>query len=593
MASNAVLQVAMTVKAPARMEKGMQESDLLDQLPNGEVKVDDETAHIRLVSLGCTCGPKLSFKHMGRGAETLPFDWMRTRHEGLVHFLRNDFEGFFEFNSKHPVPGCGMTTFRGHHHSFWHDDPTDPGMLERYERRIKRFQAIDASVNPVLFVRAIPTTDEILLLPDLLDALIEKHGANACLVAVVDFQHTVCGAVLVKNIPNLLVYYLGGQAHAHQDGETMIPPYCDAIAISLDWAVGRKIEARVFDSLELVKELADETTWGLNGTGNLLAFELRPEGPEEEPFEEELALPADPPDLPLLPSSELEKAARSKAASSSAASAAAAEPVLVVPLGNTGLVKDSILRMGLESEPLPFDWLRVSFDGLLHFLSEGFKAPIRDGLGGHGQRPRETEGFFDIISRKAIPGTQSRFCRTHLHSFWHDDPAQPEVRARLAEEIQRFEELGSRGQHMLFVRVAATHDEVKRAEELVAALRAKFGKGEASLLLICDFQSSRPGPKVVEGMEEELLVYLLEADAHKNGEVPYERAIRLGLEWMGGEPVQIGCVKDLESLTTVVDPTHWGLIGPQGLRAFNRQPPPYGVNPDSPTSPGTPEQDSG
>lgn len=49
--------------------------------------------HITLVSLGCFCGPKLSFKHIGRGAETLPFDWMRTCGAALLKFMRNDFEG--------------------------------------------------------------------------------------------------------------------------------------------------------------------------------------------------------------------------------------------------------------------------------------------------------------------------------------------------------------------------------------------------------------------------------------------------------------------------------------------------------------------
>merc|ERR1719401_534533 len=31
---------------------------------------------IQLVSLGCACAIKMAFKEMGRGAETLPFDWI-------------------------------------------------------------------------------------------------------------------------------------------------------------------------------------------------------------------------------------------------------------------------------------------------------------------------------------------------------------------------------------------------------------------------------------------------------------------------------------------------------------------------------------
>ncbi|CAJ1395983.1 unnamed protein product [Effrenium voratum] len=139
----------------------------MDALPDGKSRVDQETEGIMLVSLGCFCGPKLSFKNIGRGAETLPFDWMRTRHEGLVHFLQNgwdertNFNGFFEFTSKKVVPGCQMTTYRDYFHSFWHDDPTDPGMHERYKRRIKRFNSIDARSEAVLFVRTIPSTSEL------------------------------------------------------------------------------------------------------------------------------------------------------------------------------------------------------------------------------------------------------------------------------------------------------------------------------------------------------------------------------------------------------------------------------------------------
>ena len=59
-----------------------------------------------------------------------------------------------------------MTTYRSYYHSFWHDDPTDPGMHERYLRRIKRFNGIDASVKPVLFVRTIPSTLELEKVPE-------------------------------------------------------------------------------------------------------------------------------------------------------------------------------------------------------------------------------------------------------------------------------------------------------------------------------------------------------------------------------------------------------------------------------------------
>jgi hypothetical protein len=39
----------------------------------------------------------MSFKEMGRGAETLPFDWVRTTLDGLVHFLASDFADYFDY----------------------------------------------------------------------------------------------------------------------------------------------------------------------------------------------------------------------------------------------------------------------------------------------------------------------------------------------------------------------------------------------------------------------------------------------------------------------------------------------------------------
>lgn len=56
------------------------------------------------------CGPKLSFQALGRGAATLPFDWIRLRFEGLMHFLAEDFSGFFDFGTelRLPVQDCSL-----------------------------------------------------------------------------------------------------------------------------------------------------------------------------------------------------------------------------------------------------------------------------------------------------------------------------------------------------------------------------------------------------------------------------------------------------------------------------------------------------
>ena len=38
------------------------------------------------------------------GAETLPFDWIRCRMEAILHFIRNDFEGYFDYTTEMAVP---------------------------------------------------------------------------------------------------------------------------------------------------------------------------------------------------------------------------------------------------------------------------------------------------------------------------------------------------------------------------------------------------------------------------------------------------------------------------------------------------------
>lgn len=555
--------VTVKVASTGKWEPGMQESDMMDQLPDGERKQDELTHNVMLVSLGCFCGPKLSFKNIGRGAETLPFDWMRTRHEGLMHFLSNSWDettsynDFFNFAAKKVVPGCNMTTYRSYYHSFWHDDPTDPGMHERYIRRIKRFNSIDAGSKPVLFVRTIPDTEELRHVPELLARLIERHGKLAYLLLIIDFQRTASGAALVEGHPNLMFYYLAGSSHVDSEG-LPAPPYGKPVNLALDWIVGRPIDAMQFVSIEKIIECADPTDWGLNGLGGLFAFEtgLVPEAEEKIP-----SLPSPMPALPGKSSQELVAHFTAQAPSPKPP----AEGTILVPLGCCGMVKASVLSMGLPSLDLPFDWLQISDTGLLHFLRKGFEEPIRDRLGAGGQRPSEKHGFFDFASRKKVPGTSLTMCRSHVHSFWHDDVADPAVRAQFDKQFDLFNSLGLGGETILFVRAVATEAELSRAEEILAALSKKFGQN-AALLLICDFQRTTQGPHFVEGCED-LMVYYLEAEAHATP-APYRKPIETALDWLNGNQLQAAYVPNFKGLQTLADPTSWGLAGLGGLHAF-------------------------
>mmetsp|Transcript_2208 Transcript_2208/g.3766 ORF Transcript_2208/g.3766 Transcript_2208/m.3766 type:complete len:441 (+) Transcript_2208:68-1390(+) len=261
--------VAMTppMSAPGKE----QESERMERLADGVAKFDPLTDGVQLVSLGCYCGPKLSFKKMGRGSETLPFDWMRTRLDGLLDFMRNDFHGFFTFCSQEPVPGSHMVVYRNFNHSFWHDDPTDTRMQEKYQRRFDRFQSIDAGSKPVLFVRVIATTDEIPRLTELTTELRNRFGSQACLLAIVSMQQSLSGSALVDNCPDLMLHYLPANAYGTA-AENNEATYGRAIQDALDWIVNREVSVMQFPNLLAARAVANPSNVGDEAFG-LKAFE--------------------------------------------------------------------------------------------------------------------------------------------------------------------------------------------------------------------------------------------------------------------------------------------------------------------------------
>jgi len=181
---------------------------------------------------------------------------------------------------------------------------------------------------------------------------------------------------------------------------------------------------------------------------------------------------------------------------------------------------------------MPFDWMRVSFDGLLHFMASDF------------------ENFFDYTTRRPVPDSKMVMYRSHLHSFWHDVPDSDEVKEKYRRRINRFNELGQRGKQLVFVRSIVCAQEIARADELLSALRSRFGES-ACLVLISDWQKEFSGPFMVEG-HEDLLVYFQEG---KGVQAPYVQAVEFALKWVSGDPVETQCVSDLENLSSLMDDT--------------------------------------
>mmetsp|Transcript_40779 Transcript_40779/g.118145 ORF Transcript_40779/g.118145 Transcript_40779/m.118145 type:complete len:379 (-) Transcript_40779:58-1194(-) len=252
-----------------------QESDLLERYPKGVTVCDEQQNSVRLVSLGCYCGPKLSFQKIGRGAETLPFDWIRTKLEAVLHFMRSDFDAFYDTaTDRVPVPdSSGMIAFRGPMRSFWHDDPTEPSMQERYGRRIARFGDIDArSGGLVLFVRVAGHTDELRRAPELLDGLVCCFGEGSRLLLVLNFQKRAQGPAVVVGLHRLMMYHLPSEAHM-RDSANFGTPYVDAVRVALDWALGRPMLARQFPNLEALAAEVTPDDWGSRGLGGLRVYD--------------------------------------------------------------------------------------------------------------------------------------------------------------------------------------------------------------------------------------------------------------------------------------------------------------------------------
>lgn len=216
----------------------------------------------RIVSLGAYCGVRKSVQKIGLDGEALPFDWMRTRIEGILHYVRSDFAGFFDYSSTQRVPNAPVVVYRDHLHSFWHDDLGDEQTMAKYRRRFARFKSLDASTKPILFVRSVAHTRELLLVDELLREITSLFGERAMLLVIVDFQRRTLGPVTLRDRKNLLVYYLPVDAHRDPGGA----PYKEPLLCALDWLEGRPLEAQCVANERALLDMADiSPEWASEG----------------------------------------------------------------------------------------------------------------------------------------------------------------------------------------------------------------------------------------------------------------------------------------------------------------------------------------
>lgn len=160
----------------------------------------------------------------------------------------------------------------------------------------------------------------------------------------------------------------------------------------------------------------------------------------------------------------------------------------VVSLGCCCHVNLALLNMSLRQEAYPFDNIRMSMKGLLHFLANQ---------------------FMDFIPYESTDGRQTRQTyEGEYHSFWHDNLDSANDHAKYKRRTDRFLALGSLEKPLLFVFVCNSSAEVSDGECLLESLRLLFEASRVWVLLIVDGQQAAQFMEV-EGTGGRLLMYCM------------------------------------------------------------------------------------
>mmetsp|Transcript_104454 Transcript_104454/g.196689 ORF Transcript_104454/g.196689 Transcript_104454/m.196689 type:complete len:345 (-) Transcript_104454:118-1152(-) len=212
----------------------------LKDLPCGK-SLQEIRSSLHIVSLGSTCFTKLTVRRLGLSDVTLPFDWIRCRMEGLLHFLANDFEDFFNFADKQEVilHDHPMTAYRSPMHSFWHDKLEDYAVRANIWKRVHRFLnlAIEDSRGSLLFVRTVATTAELSEIEHLFELLQTRRGNKQIYLLVVIGGQAVIGPILHAKHTGIIFW---AQPEFEQLTTSMDreQPYEDAILFGVHYVLG-------------------------------------------------------------------------------------------------------------------------------------------------------------------------------------------------------------------------------------------------------------------------------------------------------------------------------------------------------------------
>jgi len=199
---------------------------------------------VQVVSLGNSCATKLSMRRLDVDEATLPLDWIRSSIDGLIHWLKHDFEGFRNGGCKYHLilKDCAMTVHRSSTHSFWHDNLEDDATQEKLQRRVQRFLdlAQDTSEHnsprALLFVRSVACSSELPKIEQLLQILrqrFESKRRKVYLLVVIDGQ-PFAGPILHATHEERLLFWIQPTFSGELTLDCSSPaPYEEAIAFAL------------------------------------------------------------------------------------------------------------------------------------------------------------------------------------------------------------------------------------------------------------------------------------------------------------------------------------------------------------------------
>lgn len=166
---------------------------------------------LSVASLGCACVVKQAMDEMFVEQLAMPFDWLVSRVEGLIYFLRHGFRDFSHYDDVKVVGEHGYTSYRSAYHAFPHHDLSASGAKDAFARRGARLLELiragrEGGSRPLLLIRVCARSEELEQSEELYHLLKLMGGQKLFLLVVITEQVQYLGAVQHIKHSNLILY---------------------------------------------------------------------------------------------------------------------------------------------------------------------------------------------------------------------------------------------------------------------------------------------------------------------------------------------------------------------------------------------------